>query len=208
MKTQPLGNSGIDATVIGLGTWAIGGFMWGGTDEKESIAAIQAALDQGITLVDSAPAYGFGLAEELVGKAIRGRRDDVILATKCGLVWDDASLQRNLKQGRNPLRRSLRPDSIRRELENSLRRLRTDHVDLYQTHWPHAETPIEDTMGALLELKEEGKLRAIGVSNVSLDQLKTYLKVGLVDSDQERYSMLDRKQEEEKLPFLAEEKIA
>lgn len=208
MKRRSLGASGIEASVLGLGTWAIGGFLWGGTDEKRAIEAIHASLDEGVTLFDTAPAYGFGLAEELLGRALRGRRGDVVIATKCGLVWDEGSLARVLREGRNPLRRCLRPESIRKEVEASLRRLRTDYIDLYQTHWPDFGVPIEDTMGALLELQEEGKIRAIGVCNVSVEQLRKYLRVGRVDADQERYSMLDCGQEKDKWPVLKEHGIA
>ena len=198
MLYRNLGGTGIEISTVGLGTWAIGGWMWGGTDEQQSIQAIHAALDQGINLIDTAPAYGFGLSEEIVGRAIAGCRDKVVLATKCGLIWDRAegqfffhSDQYGAASGpaEKEIYRCLRPASIRVELEASLRRLGTDHVDLYQTHWQDSTTPIAQTMEALVKLKEEGKIRAIGVSNASLDDLKAY---GPIDADQERYSLLER----------------
>lgn len=208
MQYRPLGQSGIQASVVGLGTWAIGGFSWGGTDEAESINAIRAAIDAGITLIDSAPAYGLGDAESFVGKAIEGRRDEVILATKCGLVWHTNEGQYFFDESGKPVHRYLGPESIRHELEESLKRFRTDRIDLYQTHWQDPTTPIEDTMGALMQLKKEGKIRAIGVSNASRDQLKEYQQYGPVDSDQEKYSMLDRGVESELLPYCRENGIA
>ena len=198
MLKRQLGNSQIDASVIGLGTWAIGGWMWGGTDEKESIAAIHAAIDHGIDLIDTAPAYGFGYSEMITGKAIKNRRHSVVLATKCGLIWDQAAGEfffdtEDLTRADKPVKRKvykyLHPDSIRRELERSLKNLETDFIDLYQTHWQDKTTPIEDTMAVLEALRDEGKIRAIGVSNASLEQIKKY---GAIDTDQEKFSMLDR----------------
>ena len=198
MLYRKLGGTGIEISTVGLGTWAIGGWMWGGTDEPLAVQAIHAALDQGINLIDTAPAYGFGLSEEIVGRAIAGRRDKVVLATKCGLIWDRQEGQFFFHSDRygaasgpseKEIYRCLRPASIREELEASLRRLGTDHVDLYQTHWQDPTTPIAQTMEALVTLKEEGKIRAIGVSNASVDDMKAY---GPIDADQERYSLLER----------------
>lgn len=208
MQFRPLGQSGIQASVVGLGTWAIGGFFWGGTDESESIGAIQAAIDAGITLIDTAPGYGLGVAESFVGKAIEGRRDQIVLATKCGLVWHTTKGEYSFSDTGRPVHRYLASESIRYELEQSLKRLRTDHIDLYQTHWPDPTTPIRETMDTLLQLKEEGKIRAIGISNTSLDQLKEYQQYGPVDVKQERYSMLDRDVELEQLPYCRENNIA
>ena len=202
MLYRKLGSSGIEVSTVGLGAWAIGGWMWGGTEEGKSIAAIHAALDRGINLIDTAPAYGLGRSEEIVGQAIHGRRDRVVLATKCGLVWDREEGQfffHSDDKGATPgpskykLFRNLRPDSIRAELERSLERLSTDYVDLYQTHWPDPTTPIAETVDVLLDLKGQGKIRAIGVSNANRQQLQAY---GRIDSDQERYSLLDRQIEE------------
>jgi methylglyoxal reductase len=198
MKQRKLGASDIPASVVGLGTFAIGGWFWGGTDEKKAIEAIHASLDMGLNLIDTAPIYGFGTAERIVGAAIKGRRDKVVLATKCGLRWDtdkgEFSGYADEKSPRDApskyeIRRYLGQDSIRYEIEQSLRRLGTDYIDLYQTHWQESTTPIEDTMEALLSLKKEGKIRAIGVSNVSVQQLRQY---GAIASAQEKFSLLDR----------------
>jgi aryl-alcohol dehydrogenase-like predicted oxidoreductase len=209
MRTRTLGTTDIDASVIGLGTWAIGGWMWGGTDEQDSIRAIQASLDAGVSLVDTAPVYGFGTSEEIVGKAIQGRREEVVLATKCGLVWhtdkgdhffDSDEKAVGHGDAERSVYRYLGADSIRYEIEQSLRRLQTDYIDLYQTHWQESTTPIEETMECLLALKKEGKIRAIGVSNCSREQLQRYQAVGPVDAAQEKYNMLDRGLEKELLP--------
>lgn len=216
MQQRPLGQSNIAASVVGLGAWAMGGWMWGGTDEAESIDAIHASLDAGINLIDTAPIYGFGLSEEIVGKAIRDRREEVVLATKCSLVPDTsggAFMFRSTAGGPSPtghivVHANLTPESIRREVEMSLQRLQTDYIDLYQTHRPDANTPIQETMGALLELKQEGKIRAIGVSNVSSQQMDEYRAVGPLDTDQEKYSMLARQIEEDQLPYCQQHNIA
>ena len=198
MQYRKLGQSGIEISVVGFGAWAIGGWAWGGADEQQAVAAIHAAIDRGVNLVDTAPMYGYGRSEEIVGRAIHGRRDRVVLATKCGLVWDqeqgesffraDAKGIAAGESGRQ-IYKLLRPDSIRRELEDSLRRLKTDYVDLYQTHWQDSTTPIQDTAAALEKLKQQGKIRAIGVSNAKVAQIRAY---GPIDSDQEKFSMLDR----------------
>lgn len=208
MKTRPLGHSGIDASVLGLGTWVTGGgAFWGpDPDDRASIEAIQAAIDAGFTLLDTAPAYGFGRSEEVVGRAIRGRRDRVVLATKFGLWWQDDRGSPFFEIDGRPIRRSLRPDTIRIEVEDSLRRLGTDRIDLYQTHWPAIPpdaTPIADTMACLMDLKAQGKIRAIGVSNVSVAELAENQAHGEVASDQFRYSMLSRAPEKDILPHCA-----
>jgi methylglyoxal reductase len=208
MHKRSLGHSGIEASAIGLGTWAMGGSWWGGVDEKAAINTIHASFDAGITLIDTAPAYGIGLSEELVGKAIAGRREQVILATKCGLVWHTNKGIFHFSEGVQPVHRYLGSESIRFELEQSLRRLKTDYIDLYQTHWQDPTTPIEETMSTLLALKQEGKIRAIGVSNATLTQLEEYRKIGPVDSAQEKYSMLDRELEAEFLPYCDQHGIA
>jgi aryl-alcohol dehydrogenase-like predicted oxidoreductase len=208
MHTEAIGQSDVQASVVGLGTWAIGGWSWGGTDEADSIAAIQAALDAGITLIDTAPAYGLGLSEEIVGKALAGRRDEAIIATKCGLVWHTDEGRHFFDQGGKPVHRYLGAESIRYEVEQSLRRLQTDYIDLYQTHWQDPTTPIEETMEALLRLKDEGKIRAIGVSNVDVSHLEAYERVGQLDSAQEKYSMLDRDIEADILPYTRAHDIA
>jgi aryl-alcohol dehydrogenase-like predicted oxidoreductase len=198
MLYHKLGGTEIEISAVGFGAWAIGGWMWGGTDDEQATQAIHAALDQGINLIDTAPAYGFGRSEEIVGRAIAHCRDKVVLATKCGLIWDRQEGQFFFHADRygaasgpaeKEIYRCLRPASIRAELEASLRRLGTGYIDLYQTHWQDPTTPIAQTMEVLVKLKEEGKIRAIGVSNASLDDLKAY---GPIDADQERYSLLER----------------
>jgi methylglyoxal reductase len=208
MIHRKLGGSGIEASTIGLGTWAIGGWLWGGAEEANSIQAIEASLDAGVNLIDTAPAYGLGLSEVVVGKAIRGNRDKVILATKCGLVWHTAEGRHHFDQGGKPVHRYLGAASIRHETEESLRRLGTDYIDLYQTHWQDETTPVAETMGALLDLKREGKIRAIGVCNASVADIDEYRRSGSVDTDQEKYSMLDRASEETRLPYLLRNAMA
>ncbi len=201
MRYRPLGQSGIEASVVGFGAWAIGGWMWGGADEREAIRAIQASIDEGINFIDTAPAYGLGRSEEIVGKAVAGRRDQVVIATKCGLVWHTARGTLFFEEEGRPVYRYLGRDSIRYEIEQSLKRLGTEYVDLYQTHWQDPTIPITETMAALLDLKREGKIRAIGVSNATVDQLQEYLRLGPVDADQERYSLIDREHEAMLIPF-------
>lgn len=212
MKHKTLGTTGLQVSVVGLGTWAIGGgTWWGATDDQVSIQAIRAAMDSGINLIDTAPVYGFGRSEEVVGKAIKGNRDKVILATKCGLWWDDNRGAPFFEIDGRSVRRSLRPDTIIQEVENSLRRMGTDRIDLLQTHWQAMEpdpTPIADTMACLLELKAQGKIRAIGVSNVTCVQMDEYRSAGVIDACQPRYSMLDRAIEHEVLPYCVKHGIA
>jgi aryl-alcohol dehydrogenase-like predicted oxidoreductase len=177
---------------IALGTWAMGGWMWGGTDEKESIRTIHAALDQGINLVDTAPVYGFGRSEEIVGEALRqrGRRESIILATKVGLDWTNGKIERNSTRQR-----------ILQELGDSLRRLQTDYVDIYQVHWPDPLVPIEETAATLRELYEQGKIRAIGVSNYSPEQMARFTAVAPLHTIQPPYNLFEREIERDVLPF-------
>ena len=198
---REIGRSGVKASAVGLGTWAIGGWMWGGTDEAQSIAAIQASLDAGVTLIDTAPAYGLGRSEEIVGKALAGRRDKAVVATKCGLVWHTRKGTHFFDQDGKPVHRYLGRDAIIHEVEESLRRLGTDYIDLYITHWQDATTPVEETVRALEELKQAGKIRAIGASNVSGSELRQYIETGSLDAIQERFSMIDRGIEAELLPL-------
>jgi len=200
MLQREIGSTGIRASAIGLGTWAIGGWMWGGTDEAAAVAGIRASLDAGVTLIDTAPAYGMGRSEEIVGEAIAGRRGEVILATKCGLVWHTDQGRHFFDQDGKPVHRYLGAESIRHELEQSLKRLRTDYIDLYITHWQDPTTPIADTMGALEELKREGKIRAIGASNLSRADLDAYVATGGLNAIQEQYSMVHRDIERDLLP--------
>lgn len=199
-RKREIGKSGVTASAVGLGTWAMGGWMWGGGDDEASIAAIRASLDAGITLIDTAPAYGLGRAEEVVGRAIAGRRDEVALVTKCGLVWDTDQGNPFVEQDGKTIHRYLGARSVRAELEASLKRLGTDHVDVFITHWQDPTTPIAETMEALLALKAEGKTRAIGISNASRQDLSAYMACGPVDCVQEAYNMLDRGLENTLLP--------
>ena len=208
MIYRPLGQSGITASVVAHGTWAIGGWMWGGTDVQKSVRSLQASLDAGVNFIDTAPAYGLGLSERIVGEAIRGHRDKVILATKCGLVWHTAKGTFFVDQNGTRIHRYLGAESIRYEVEQSLRRLETDYIDLYQTHWQDSTTPIEETMGTLLDLKNQGKIRAIGVSNCTVDQVRQYRSVGPVDAAQEQYNLLHRELERDYLPYCAQNHMA
>ncbi len=222
MRTRPLGASGIEASVVALGAWAIGGWNWGGADDDKSVAAIHAAIDHGVTFIDTAPVYGMGRSEEVVGRALHGsRRQQVVLASKCSLSWDDApggvfhlaaddhgKLDKNDPAVKYRIRRDARPKSLRKGVEDSLRRLRTDVIDLMQTHWQDPSTPIEDTMTELLRLQKEGKIRAIGCSNATPDDMERYRSIGRLDADQEKYNMLDRDREQDNLPYCAERRIA
>ena len=205
---RDIGASGVRASAVGLGTWAIGGWMWGGTDEAESIAAIQASLDAGVTLIDTAPAYGLGRSEEIVGKALKGRRDQAVIATKCGLVWHMQKGRHFFDQDGKPVHRYLGRDAIFHEVEQSLKRLGTDHIDLYITHWQDPTTDLAETMDALKDLKKAGKIRAIGASNVDAGGLKAYVAAGGLDAIQERFSMIDREIEKELLPLTTTNRIS
>ncbi|MCA3454876.1 MAG: aldo/keto reductase, partial [Rhodobacter sp.] len=199
---------GLRASAVGLGTWAIGGWMWGGTDDVAAQDAIRAGLDAGITLIDTAPAYGLGHAEEVVGRAIRGRRDQVVIATKCGLVWHDQRGPHFFSQGGLPVHRDLSPAAIRHEVEASLHRLQTDRIDLYITHWQDPTTPIPETVAALKALQAEGKILAFAASNTSPDDLAAYRAAGGIAAVQEEYSMLQRRIEATHLPACRDNGIA
>ncbi|MGB9871544.1 MAG: aldo/keto reductase, partial [Anaerolineae bacterium] len=185
-------------TTVGLGTWAIGGggwaYGWGPQDDADSIRTIQRALDLGINWIDTAAVYGLGHSEEIVGKAIRGRRDQVIIATKCGLVWDEGS---TTPYGR------LKAWSVRQEVEASLRRLGVDVIDLYQIHWPNPDEDIEEAWATIADLVREGKIRYAGVSNFSVEQMKRIQPIHPIASLQPPYNMLRREIEAEILPFCA-----
>lgn len=213
MKKIQIGTSGIETSAIGLGTWAIGGgAWWGDNNDSESIKTIRHALDSGIQWVDTAPVYNMGHSEDIVGKALQdGYRQKAILSTKCGLIWDRKSgSYHELIEGKE-VYRDLSPASIRQGLEESLIRLKTDYIDVFFTHWQSIEpefTPIEETMGELMKLKQEGKIRAIGASNVQISHLEQYIKNGELDVIQEKYSMLDRRLETEILPYCDEHHIS
>ena len=182
---------------IGLGTWAIGGAMWGGTDAKASIRTIHAALERGISLIDTAPAYGGGTSEELVGEALSapGLRDKAVVATKVGLEWEGG------------IRRNSSPARVRQELEDSLRRLRTDHIDIYQVHWPDTAVPFEETAEVLRKAFDEGKIRAIGVSNFTPEQMERFRSVAPLHTVQPPYNLFEREAEADVLPYCQRRNI-
>ncbi len=208
MRYRMIGLSGIKCSVVGLGTWGTGGWMWGGADENESIDAIHAAIDMGINLIDTAPIYGFGKSEEIVGRAIADRREKVLLITKCGQVWHTDKGTHAFDDGDRQVYHYLGPESIEYELEQSLQRLRTDYIDIYMVHVPDSTTPVEETMSKLIALKEEGKIRAIGVSNMTYSQLIEYHRAGPLDCDEEKYSMLDRSIEAQQIPYCRNHDVA
>ena len=184
---------------VGLGTWAIGGWMWGGTDEEQSVMTIQAAVERGITLIDTAPAYGFGRSEEIVGHAISAARlrSRVVIATKTGLEWKDGKVFRNASRR-----------CILREVTDSLRRLRTDYIDIYQVHWPDPLVPIEETAEAMQTLFDQGKIRAIGVSNFSVAQIERFRRVAQLHVVQPPYNLFEREIEAELLPYCLRSGLA
>ncbi|WPL16472.1 General stress protein 69 [Thiorhodovibrio winogradskyi] len=201
MEFITLADTPLNVSRIGLGTWAIGGWMWGGTDADTSVQTILRATEQGINLIDTAPVYGFGRSEELVGKAIaaHGRRDELIIATKTALEWDkdQSSVWRNASHAR-----------IEREVDESLRRLGTDYIDLYQVHWPDPQTPIAETAEAMRALLEAGKIRAIGVSNFTPAQCEEFLAVAPLHSVQPPYNLFERQIEADLLPWAREHSVA
>jgi len=207
MEYRRLGSSDLEISTVGLGCWAMGGWWWGGTDVNDSIAAVQKAIDVGINFIDTAPVYGWGLSEEIVGRALEGRRDKAVVATKCGLIWDREEGEYYFEDAGHKVYRCLRKENIIREAEASLRRLRTDWIDLYQCHWPDKTTALEETMEALVALRDQGKIRAIGVSNFTVPMHEECLRHGPLHSSQPRYNMLDRKIEKDVLPFCREHNI-
>jgi aryl-alcohol dehydrogenase-like predicted oxidoreductase len=182
--------TGLKVSRVALGTWAMGGWMWGGTDQRESIATIHTALNQGINLIDTAPVYGFGVSEEIVGAALDRKRTQAVIATKTGLEWRDGKVYRNATRLR-----------ITQEVDDSLRRLRTDYIDIYQVHWPDPLVPVEETAEAMLSLYEQGKIRAIGVSNFSVDQMERFRRVAPLHVLQPPYNLFERAIEDKILPY-------
>jgi len=195
MKTRKLGSSDLMVSELILGTWAIGGTMWSDYDETNAVKSIEAAIDNGINCLDTAPAYGGGHAEELIAPVISGKRDKIILATKCGLDIEDG------------YKHNLKPVSIAREIEMSLKRLGTDYIDLYQIHWPDPAVAIEDTMKALMKAKADGKIRYIGICNFSGEQLVEALKYGEVVSYQPNYSLLEREIEKDQVKVCVDNNL-
>lgn len=201
MKTRQLGKSELEITPIGLGAWAMGGggyaAGWGPQNDEESIQTIHRAIDLGINWIDTAPVYGLGRSEEVVGRALKGRAERPYVFTKCSLVWD----------ARGNISNSLQAESIRRECEASLRRLQIDAIDLYQIHWPNPDPDIEEAWGAMAQLKREGKVRYIGVSNFDVAQMKRAMAIAPITSLQPPYSLLNREIETEILPFCIDHDI-
>ncbi|MCP1216231.1 aldo/keto reductase [Acetobacter orientalis] len=199
MTAETLSISGLakPASRIALGTWAIGGSMWGGPDDENAARTIDKALDLGINVIDTAPVYGFGHSEDVIGRALEGKRDRVILATKVGLNWQDGKVFRDS-----------RPARIAQEVEDSLRRLRTDHIDLYQVHWPDPQTPIEETARALERLVKAGKVRALGVSNFSPEQMDEFAQFAPLATIQPPYNLFERDIEKDVLPYAVKNNLA
>jgi aryl-alcohol dehydrogenase-like predicted oxidoreductase len=209
MEHRALGRSDLRVPVVTFGAWAIGGGYWGATDDDEAVRAIHAALDCGMNAIDTAPVYGFGHSEEIVGRALAGRRERAIVMTNVGLRWDDPSGELSFeavdRDGKKlSVHRNCKPASVKHEVEQSLKRLRIERIDLVQVHWPDPRTPIPDTMGALLELRAQGKLASIGVSNYSaamMEEAQRALGDVPLASDQPKYNLVSRDVEKEILPF-------
>jgi aryl-alcohol dehydrogenase-like predicted oxidoreductase len=199
MELADIFGTPLKVSSVAIGTWAIGGWMWGGTDEAQSISTIRAALEHGINVIDTAPVYGFGRSEEIVGRAMTegGLRSQVLIATKAGLEWKDGHVFRNASRPR-----------IMREVEDSLRRLRTDYIDIYQVHWPDPLVPIEETAEAMHALFRQGKIRAIGVSNFSVGQMEQFRRVAPLHVLQPPYNLFERNIEADLLPYCRKNKIA
>ncbi|NWF85053.1 MAG: aldo/keto reductase [Bryobacteraceae bacterium] len=201
MQKKRLGHSDLEITPLGVGAWAMGGgdwaFSWGPQDDDDSVRAIHAALDAGWNWIDTAPVYGLGHSEEVLGRALKGRSSKPYIFTKCERIWDD----------QRQIRKSLKRDSLRRECEDSLRRLQVEVIDLYQIHWPEPDEDIEEGWETLARLKEEGKVRWIGVSNFSLSQLKRAQAIAPICSLQPPYNLLAREIESEILPYCAQNNI-
>ena len=214
MELRQLGNSSVKVTPMAFGAWAIGGWMWGGAEEKDSLKAIRASFESGITSIDTAPAYGFGKSEELVARAMEGiPRDQYQILTKYGMTWEtedgDFHFDTTDNEGR-PIKmyKYAAKERVRKECEDSLRRLKTDYIDLYQIHWPDTTTPISETMGEVARLIQEGKVRAAGVCNYSASQVEEALRTVNIVSNQVPYSMVNRDIEKEVIPQALKRGIA
>lgn len=208
MRYMNIGKSDVKASVITMGAMGIGGgTWWRNSDDEESIRTIHRALELGINTIDTAPVYGFGHSEEVIGRAIKGRRSDYVISTKCGLWWKDEEGSFRFEKDGHRVTRNLTAHAIRTEVEQSLKRLGTDYIDIYYTHnpaCPPVMTPVEETVGTLMELKKEGKIRAIGSSNMTPDEVCAYTACGEIDIIQGHYSMLDRSAEKELIPLCRE----
>ncbi len=199
LETLTIPGTQLKPTRVALGTWAIGGWMWGGSDDADSIRTIQSAVDRGINIIDTAPVYGFGHSEEIVGRALAegGRRQKTIIATKVALEWKDGKIFRNASKAR-----------IEKEIEDSLRRLQTDVIDIYQVHWPDTATPIAETAETLGKLFKAGKIRAIGVSNFNVAQMEAFRAVAPLHTIQPPHNLFERGAERDVLPYAAKNDIA
>ena len=208
MKELEIGKSGIKVPFLGLGTWAIGGgSWWGDNEDQESVRTIHSAIDQGIRWIDTAPIYGLGHSEKVVGEALKGRRSKVVLSTKCALEWNHETPCFHKEVDGTKVYRDLSKKSIIADVENSLKNLQTEYIDICYTHWqtPDKELyPIEETMDALMTLKKQGKIRGIGASNVTKEDIQEYSRFGQLDVVQEKYSILTRRIEEELAPACKE----
>ncbi len=206
MKKVQLGKSDIHVTPLTFGAWAIGGWMWGGADRKQAIEAIHASIDLGVSSIDTAAIYGFGRSEEIVGEAVKGKRDKVEILTKYGMNWEEHKGEFYFETIHNdgyPVKvyKHASKESVIAECEDSLKRLKTDYIDLYQIHWPDIKTPVEETMEAIDQLLREGKIRAAGVCNYSVELAEEAMKHVLLASNQVPYSMVRRDIEEELVPW-------
>lgn len=207
MEFRQLGNSELQLSAITYGAFAIGGNMWGGNEKKDSIASVRASIDSGVTTIDTAPFYGFGLSEELIGEAIKGYdRSGIQILTKFGLVWDGSN-QGKGEHFFDTVYKYSSKEQVIREAEDSLKRLGTDYIDLLQIHWPDSTTPVHETMEALELLIQQGKVRAAGVSNYSVDQVKEARETINVVSNQVAYSMLNRGIEQDLVPYALENQL-
>ncbi|MGM9476146.1 aldo/keto reductase [Pedobacter sp. GSP4] len=215
MEYRKLGNTGVELSTITYGAFAIGGTMWGGNEKKDSIEAIHAAIDNGITTLDTAPFYGYGLSEELIGEALKGKdRSKIQLLTKFGLVWDGSNNGKGehffdmQEDGKTlPIYKFSSKANIIKEVEESLKRLKTEYIDLLQQHWPDASTPIDETMEAMETLIKNGKIRAAGLSNAGIDLMQEAGKSYVPASNQVYYSMLHRAIENDIVPYAVENHI-
>lgn len=201
MQKKRLGNSDLEITTVGIGAWAMGGggwaFAWGPQDDQESIDAIHAALDQGVNWIDTAAVYGLGHSEEVVARALEGRANRPYVFTKCERIWNE----------KGEIAKSLKADSVRRECEASLRRLKVDTIDLYQIHWPEPDDQIEEGWSELAKLRQEGKVRWIGVSNFNVEQMKRAQAISPITSLQPPYSIISPEIEQSQLPYCQENNI-
>ena len=200
MEKVQFGQTDLKVSVLAMGTWVTGGWAWGGADDSESLRTVLRALELGINFIDTAPVYGFGKSERIVGQALKewGERESVVIATKCCLEWDE----------KEHIRRNASPSRILEEIDQSLERLGVDYIDLYQIHWPDDKTPFETSMETMLRLQEAGKIRYVGLSNFSREQITACQRGGHIHSLQSPFNLFEREIERELLPFCEASGIA